>query len=333
MKNNLPNYFLLLGPEEGEKSQFIKNIIKNLTQQKGEKPEVLRYYFFEINLVDFISQMYTGSLFSAHRVIILNGIEDLKIANEVKLLNEYLENTAEDVTLFLISSQIGKVNKTLEKNIPSNQKKIFWELYDHQKRNWIQNFFNQRELFIDPQALDYLLEIVENNTRDLKAVCQHLAFFYNTEKNIKVEDIEQYVYHSREENIFTLFEKIINRDFQSAQEALLKMIQSESSDNFAVSVVIGLNWQIKKLLRLKLMLEKQNQNSQIFKKLSITAKKSQNIYLKGASNYSEKELIGILILLNDYDLKIRSFNKDAHLILLQSLLYFIVIKGGYCKSY
>ncbi|MBN2738267.1 MAG: DNA polymerase III subunit delta [Spirochaetales bacterium] len=331
MANNKTQVYLLLGPEEGEKSIFIQNIIKNNTQQNGEKPEISRYYGFDTNLVDLVSDMRTGSLFSSCRVVILNGIEEVKKKSDVDLLAEYLSNPSDDVILFLTSSQVSGVSKSLENKIPKNQKKIFWELFDTQKRSWIQNFFSQRELTIDTKAIDYLLEIVENNTRDLRSVCQQLAFFFNSGKVIVVEDIEQFIYHSREENIFTLFEKVSFRDLSSAQEALLKIVQSGESE--PIAVIIGLTWQLKKLLRYKLYQDKQFHSNEIFKKVNITSKKSQKIYSVGADNYSLKELTSIVTILNDYDILLRSNKKDIHLLLLQLLLYFVIVKGGLCKSY
>ena len=65
-------------------------------------------------------------------------------------------------------------------------------------------------------------KMIENNTKDLKSECSKLALFFGPGASIKTEELEKYLYHSKEENVFTLFESIAQRNFDLSLEILSK---------------------------------------------------------------------------------------------------------------
>jgi DNA polymerase-3 subunit delta len=64
------------------------------------------------------------------------------------------------------------VDKRIERLVPKENKVIFWELFESQKQGWVNNFFRARGLSVEPEAVDFLLDMVENNTRELQAICE-----------------------------------------------------------------------------------------------------------------------------------------------------------------
>lgn len=318
--------FLLLGTEEGEKIQYLRKYIQTIQEKEGEEPEVLRYYPFESNLVDIVAILRNKSLFAGHTVVILYNIEEIKKHEELKILQDYLEHPSESSTLFLLSSSIQQVSKKITSNVPPKNKIIFWELFDTQKRGWIKNYFQSKNITIEMSALEFILEMVENNTKDLKSECSKLALFFGPKTEIKTEELEKYLYHSKEENVFTLFESIALKNFDLSLEILSKIKHSGEYD--AVSLLSGLIWQARKLHSFKLMLNKNYHNSEAFKNLNITSKKNQKIYIEAHKNYTEEDVAAIILLFLDFDVEVRSLKTEAQEIFMQLLIYYIVEKHG-----
>lgn len=321
------NIFLLLGPEEGEKLNFIKNLVKQKQAELGEKPEIYRYYPFETNILDVVTILSSGSLFSQYKFVILYNIESVKKVAELNLLIDYCKSPADDATLILTSDQPGLSSKRLSNCFSGKQKVVFWELNEAQKKGWVINYFKRRNLTLTAGSVNFLLELVENNTKDLKKECNKLSGFFSPGVEIREEDIEQYVYHSKQENVFTLFDKIAARNFPLALEILEKMVLSGEGN--AIAIISGLLWQFRKVLSLKVMQERHYQSTESFKALRIMSKKSQRIYSLAGRNYSKKELKAILVLMGEYNVKFRSFRQDMHNLLLQLFLYQIIVKGGH----
>jgi len=55
--------YLLLGPESGEKSQYVKNIREELKSLHGESPELYRFYPFETENGEILQVLRNRSLF------------------------------------------------------------------------------------------------------------------------------------------------------------------------------------------------------------------------------------------------------------------------------
>jgi len=324
------NIYLLLGPEEGEKKTYIKNYVAKISKEFGEKPEILRFYSFESKMINIVATLQNKSLFSHHTIILLYETEIIKSGDELKILLDYLEKPSEEATLFLLSDTIQMISKKIVSKVPAANKKIFWELSETKKRSWIHDFFRQRDMSIEQPALEFLLEMVENNTHDLKTSCNKLALFFGPQGIIKEEDLEKYIYHSREENVFTLFERIAIRDFSSSIEILHKILVSGESD--AIHLISGLRWQMRKLLSLKRFINQNYHINEVYQKLKIWGKKNQHIFSQAHNEYTQEEVVFILVLLSDFNVEFRSSKADIHTVLLQLLVYCIVKKGGKRKK-
>ncbi|MBN1699231.1 MAG: DNA polymerase III subunit delta [Spirochaetales bacterium] len=320
------NIYLLLGPEEGEKFNYIRQKIRDISQKNGEKPEILRLFAFETNIVDIVALMQSQSLFAQHTVIVLNNTEAIRNANDIKVLGEYIKNPSTVSTLFLLSRNIGDISKGIESGIPRKNRIIFWELYENKKREWLNNFFRNRQIRMSDDAIQLLLEMVQNNTYDFKSECNKLALFFGPGAVVHGDDLEKYLFHSKEENVFTLFERIAGRDFVSAIEILEKILASGESDSIAL--INGLLWQMRKLLSIKILLNDNFHKDEIFQRLAIRNKKSQRIYAEAHSRYGLNEVKQIIILVSDFDKLLRSIRSDLHRLLLQLFLYYCIKKGG-----
>ena len=102
------NFFLLYGENVGLKKD-IKNIIKKSIEQKDHNIEILSLYENEIldNEENFYNFIYSGSLFSRKKIIIILEATDKLIK---KISNAY-DKYPEDVFLIFFSGILEKKSK------------------------------------------------------------------------------------------------------------------------------------------------------------------------------------------------------------------------------
>jgi DNA polymerase-3 subunit delta len=326
--------WLLLGPEEGEKGAFVEKLRAGLARG-GEAPEVHRFYAGESPMADIILALRNISLFAARRLVIVSSVEEVKRAEDVAALVEYLASPAEDATLILLSSGFaGEIDRRIAGDsrrksagaIPAEHQKIFWELFENQKQGWVTTFFRQRSITVDTEAVEYLLDMVENNTRDMRVECERLAQFFGPGATLTLEGVEQYVYHSKEENVFTLFDRICGGELTLAEEALDRILLAREAE--PTQLVSGLLMQFRRLAGYQRMLAANYESTEAFQKLRIFSKRNQKTYAEGGRRFTDADLRVIVQLLVEFDERFRSVKADLHDLLLRLMVYYLVAKSG-----
>ena len=123
-------------------------------------------------MADVLLCLRNQTLFSAHRLVILANAEEVRKAEDVAALVEYAGSPSSDATLLIVSSGFAsEIDRKIVAAIPKDAQKIFWELFENQKQGWITSFFQKKKIAIDTEAVEYILDMVENNTRDMRSEC------------------------------------------------------------------------------------------------------------------------------------------------------------------
>jgi DNA polymerase-3 subunit delta len=251
--------------------------------------------------------------------VILSNAEAIKGQGDAALLADYCGSPSADATLFLLSDQIGEVSSRIAKAVPKERQKIFWEMFEGRKVEWVRAFFRKRRIEIDQGAVDFILEMVENNTHDLDVECGRLADYFASEGRLGLEQVQTYLYHSREENVFTLFERLAERDFAGCQEVLDKILLARESEPFAI--LGGLLWQVRKLAALHELVAESYSPEEALVRLNVRSKRSQKVYLEASRGFSRAETEGLIVLIADTDRRIRTGRSETHRLLLELFLY------------
>ncbi|MBI9099613.1 MAG: DNA polymerase III subunit delta, partial [Spirochaetaceae bacterium] len=241
-----------------------------------------------------------------------------KKKSNIDQLIEYCKSPSEDVTLILISDS-NKIDSKIEKAIPPVQKKIFWEMFENRKKDWVISFFRKKNLSIDHNAVELLLEMIENNSDSMKNDCDKLAFYFKEGARISEEDVENFLFHSREENVFTLFEKVCKRDLESSLDVLGSIVLAKETQ--PVQLLSGLLWQFKNLLSLSSLLSRNVPQNDALLKSNIRGKKSQKTYMSGVRSYTTRELEKIISLIEEYDHRLRTVKTEMQDPIIEMFLY------------
>lgn len=320
--------WLLAGPEEGDKEARVEAIAKLIEAKTGSPPERHRFHGFESRMADVVMTLSNRSLFASHRLVLVLGAESVKGRAEVETLAAYLASPADDATLVLETAELpGALDAALVKLVPKPAQVIFWEMFDSAKKGWVVNFFRQRKVALEPGVVDHILDMVTNNTRELRAECERLALYVGPGATLDLERAEQYLYHSKEENVFTLFDQLAARDGAGAQEVLDKILLAGDAD--PQQIAAGLLWQFGRIVKYRQLVDREHYNpEEAFAALKIRGKRNQGTVLAAAKAYRADEVDAIVALLAETDARFRMGRADLHPLVLQMAVHYIVTNGG-----
>lgn len=330
---SLPIY-LYTGPEFGERNDAIDAIKSALKKKYGSTEEHL-YYSMETPLEKAISVLSSDSLFVPATVVVYKGAETIKKKEEISALSTWLESTkskedGDNSVLVLVSDETNMDSK-LEKLIPKENRRIFWEMFENRKVPWIKEFFKKNGYSIEENACEELLALVENNTEALRTECSRFFTCFEKGAKITTENVESIVAHNRSETAFTLFNTIADTSvndwirLKNALEILQKIRLSKESS--AVSLIAGLSYCFRKLILWQELCKNGIPDDWTLKTKGFS-KLAKNQYIGASKLYTPIQAQAITALLSSTDIDIRSGGQAVEDILLQTLLYSIIIKKG-----
>ena len=224
----LPVYFFP-GPEVGKKRDHIESLKEGLTDQDGETPEQHRFYPYDTETAEIVSLLMNGSLFSSRRLVIVADAHALKAA-DIRILKEYIASPSpEAILVFTTDEGPGSRDypRSLADALPKNAVKIFWEMFEQDKRGWVVRFFREKGLRAENSAVDLLLDVTEGTTDALREACELLSFSVDSQQIISETDVDRVLEHGREETVYSLFDRFCRRDLGGVLEAYRKMINSD----------------------------------------------------------------------------------------------------------
>lgn len=315
----MSNIFLCLGPESGKKSDFI-NQIKSQLSQKGDL-DFYNYYSFDQDLQSVISLLKNESLFAAHTMVVYNNCEAIKTKADIALVQEFASSKSANATLVLASDGMS-VDKKLKDLVPKQNQKMFWELFENEKKGFIQKLFRENNKRISQEAVEMLLEMIENNTSELSSQCNRVIQYYSDIEVIEADHIEKIIYHSKEENVFTLFARVCHRDLEGALEIVEKLLMEGA--NQIVGLVAGLSWQLQRLEQVIFFIHKHYSGDEACTKAGVRGKSNIANYLRASREFNLHQIRDAVRKLEKTDLELRSNKTDFQPHLLKMLLYSII---------
>lgn len=307
--------WLLLGPEIGRKKETI-NKLKDLCGE-GNTPEETSYYAGETSAGEIVSDLRNGSLFADSRLFLVKNAENLKKKEDIDLLASYIASPQSSTVLVLISEETS-IARGLEKAVPPAAKLMFYELLEKEKIDWVASFFRAKGFRLSDDGIQTILELVENNTQALEQECSRLILFFDKDKEIGPEEVEQWLSHTREESSFTLFSRIAAGDFSRSLESVRTLLAAKEAPQ---SILAGLLWCFKRLRDYTGLKEAGIRDEGEYRKIGIIAPQAKRDYAAASRLYSSAGAETCIALTAEYDYRIRSSGTFPNLILLDEYLY------------
>jgi DNA polymerase-3 subunit delta len=315
--------WLFLGPELGEKNQALKEL-KTKLSVRGAEPELTTYYAGETPAGEMVSAMQNGSLFADSRLFIIKNAENLKKKEEIDLIASYMASPESNTVLVLISEE-NRIASGLEKAAGPSARRVFYELSEQRKTDWVKDFFGNAGFRLNNDAIETLLELVENNTLALQRECSRLIPFLNKDKETGPEEIEKWLAHTREESAGILFSRIAAGDFQRSLESLRTLLQAKESP---ISILVGgLLWRFRKLRDYMFLQEAGIRDEAEYRKIGIFTLQDKRDYASASRRYNFEAAESCIRITAEYDLLARQAYSFPDYILMDTYLYKIYSCG------
>jgi DNA polymerase-3 subunit delta len=304
------------------------------------------FYAQDIRVEEVITLLQNGSLFAEERFVVIKNAELIKKKEEIQCIAEWAKETATAAmqagkagsVLVLVSDEIG-IDKKLEAIVPKEQKRIFWELFEDRKEQWLRDFFRKAGFRITDDGVEAILDLVENNTEALRNECSRFVLFFTPDHLIDAEDVDRILAHNREESAFTLFDRLADGahegnphgGLEEALETLQRIRLSKESSG--VQLIAGLTFCFKRLLVWHTIHRGGNRPSDFDLKIKgFSSAKAKDQYRRAQRRWSAADTSRILALLAETDMEIRKNGTALEQCSLELLLYSIVLKKGTAPS-
>lgn len=327
--------YLFTGPEAGDKKDSIENI-KNKAQEEAGQLDFYTYYSSETRIQDVVSQLQNESLFSSATFIVLKNAELVK-GKDADLLASWCKSAAGSPNTLILVTDEKSVDKKIEAAVPSSHKKMFWEMFENRKTQWLTGYFKKNGFNVTLDAAEQILEMVENNTDALKTECSRFFYCMPVGSTVTPSDVDKILSHNRAENAFTLFEEMADSSksprqrFESSLEILQKIRLSRESNS--VALIAGLAYCFRQLRSWHALHAKGASPTDLqLKTAGFSGKIMKERYQKASRVWGAGNVSSILALLARTDMSNRSSGMAMENTYLTMMIYSIVIKDGLFPS-
>lgn len=324
--------YLFTGPEVGERNEAILQLRVAARKQAGLLDEH-SFYASETKFPQIMNLLLSDSLFSAARFVVFYGAELLKKKEDLELLSSWIESASGSQTILVLVSDEISCDKKLEALIPKANKQIFWEMFENRKEQWLVNYFKKNGFSLSSDAIELILDMVENNTEALKSECSRFFLCFQPGYKVTGEDVEQILAHNREETAFTLFDALCegSRSPSLRLDTALGILQKLrlSKDSSGIQLIAGLTYCFRRLQVWHQLLRENPSPSEVdYRGKGFVSKKSRSQYQNAGRLWSFSQVSQILALLARSDMEIRTGGTALEETILQTILYSIVMKNG-----
>jgi len=317
--------YVLGGPELGRRNDFIKQLKASSAKAWHAEPEEHRLYAHETPVSTLVDLLLNGSLFASGKFVQYLGADQLKAKADVQTILDYIKHPAESTVLVLVSDGIG-VDKAIEEAVGKDAKKVFWELSAQESGRWVRDYFTAQGLGADEDAVEAILDLVENNTEALKVECSRLALFYPKGSSIGADDVDRYISHNRAEDAFSLFDRMASGSFEQSLETLSAILAGK--DGTGVGLLAGLLWSFRRLAALHGAIAKGSPYDQAARNLRITRRSALASYEAARRRWPPAVCDRLVAFGVETDAALRELGQSNERVLLELFVYGCVIAKG-----
>jgi DNA polymerase III subunit delta len=321
----IESVYLLAGPEAGKRAAFVAELKEAIQAADKAAPEEHRAYASETALGELLGILRNGSLFASRRLVEYRGAELIKGKEDLGAIKEYIASPAPDAVLLLVTESFY-VEKALEEAIGKERKRTFFEMFESEKPRWIESRMRALGLSLDESGIEALLELVENESGALDAACSRLAMVFPKGATLTEDDVEAAIARNRQEDAFSLFDRIVSGELEDALETLEAVLADRKGD--AMQIITALIWNFRRLHALHALIEEGEGLESACMKLQMRSKAMQRQAAAAIRRYPKAECERILLLASRSDTKARSMGSAYEVTLLQLLIYGIMVKKG-----
>lgn len=279
-------------------SDFLEENVLEPAQQ-GFDQTVL--YGKDTDFVTVVNAARRFPMLATHQVIIVKEAQNLKWKTEDEILLKYLENPMPS-TILVLAYKHGKLDKRKKFYKLAEKIGVAFEsakIYDDKVPAWVMTFLKGKNRSIHPQAAALLGENLGANLGKVVNELEKLLLNVPADREINVQDIEQYIGISKDFNMF---------EFSTALGLRNSLKAYRIADYFGANptahpifLIVGtLSGYFTKILKYHYLSDKSPQS--VAKELGVHPFFTRE-YETAAQHYNRRKTFDIIHLLQEYDMK------------------------------
>jgi len=246
-------------------------------------------------------------MMSSNQVVILKEAQEMKSFPE---LIHYVEKP-QPSTLLVINYKYKKPDKR-QKIFKALEKKGVWfeskKLFDNQVPGWITAYASGQGCKIEPKAAALLAEFLGSDLSKIANEVEKLVVAIGKKGEIITPDlVERHIGYSKDFNQFELQNALGKRDVVKANRIINYFAENEKRYPFPLTTV-SLYFFFSKLLLFQYTKDKSQQNLASTLKVNPFFVKD---YESAAHRYSASQLVEIISLLREYDMRSKGYNGNT----------------------
>ena len=316
----LPSILVLTGEDVGQFEWLKKDILKKI----GYDPSDLNYSYFDMKEASYAEvelDLVSLPFFADEKIVILDHLLDLTTAKkryltdeDLKQFENYLENPSESNHLLIFAEGKLDSKRRLVKLLKRDAQIIEATTPKEQE---VKRYFASQAQELGLQFVgDSLDQLLLKSGYDFGELQKNLALLqaYKEDGQITLEDIEEVVPKTLQDNIFDLTQMILKRQIDQARN-LMKDLRLQGEDEIKlIAILLG---QFRMFSQVKIFSEEGQSESQIVASLSELSGRKVNPYqVKFALRDSRKLSLSFLkqammtFIETDYSIKSGTYDKD-----------------------
>ena len=316
----LPSILVLTGEDVGQFEWLKKDILKKI----GYDPSDLNYSYFDMKEASYAEvelDLLSLPFFADEKIVILDHLLDLTTAKKRNLTDEdlkqfenYLENPSESTRLVIFAEGKLDSKRRLVKLLKRDSQII--EATTPKEQD-LKRYFSSQAQELGLQFVgDSLDQLLLKSGYDFGELQKNLALLqaYKEDGQITLEEIEEVVPKSLQDNIFDLTQMILKCQIDQARN-LVKDLRLQGEDEIKlIAILLG---QFRMFSQVKIFSEEGQSESQIVANLSDLSGRKVNPYqVKFALRDSRRLSLSFLkqammtFIEADYAIKSGTYEKD-----------------------
>ena len=299
----------------GTETYFIDETIRRMKQALEQAGEIETTIFdLEVPVQYVMEEADTIPFFSEKKLIIAKNASFLKatdnskekIAHDLKALELWLRHPADfSVTLFIAPYEKLDERKKVTKQMKELAHVVHAEApKERDLAVWIQNEVSSRQKQIDEQAIQKLIELVGLDMLHLQMEVDKLCHYIGEEGTIQLEDVEELVAKTLEQDAFKLLNAYIAGDVSTAISIYHDLIRQKQEP---IALVALLASQVRLMSNVYYLLSKGYHAQQIAKTLKVNPYRVKRI-VEDRRGVKDTHLLKALYGLSEVDLQLKSMS-------------------------
>ncbi|UCG51281.1 MAG: DNA polymerase III subunit delta [Candidatus Latescibacterota bacterium] len=309
LKTDTPHkFYLLYGPEEFLKKEFISELIETRLSGGNRAFNLDIFHGDDFDRDVFNDRMSSFPLFTEQRIVILKKFDALSTANKDYVID--LVGNLSDSVVFVAETAVDKLDTARMKTLKRLADEMgisfrFQHLSDDETIERVKTRLHREGFSVEPQALDVLVESVGTHLIDLVNEVEKIILSSEEGSVISKETVASVVGKYRTENLFSFLDQLGRKDHADLIRKLHRILDGGEEPVFVLAMLIR---RILQLLHVRLLLDESGvAGRKIIEKMGGRVSPYQvTILLDQAKYFGREELETYLTNLRWADVKIKT---------------------------